>query len=244
MGAAMINPDIHITPEGGSQITIPVNPEKIQIGADAKFVTYNTISDGEIKIANGQTPEEVSWSGVFYGHARKGRLPMKTWETPNVLRMNFAKWRNRNTILTVEITGIKITGKFYVASFKGKYSGAYGDFYYDIKLVKADEILIYTTSELTPKSSKTGSGKKRPQSKKTSKTKAKSSKSKTTSYTVKSGDTLYGIATKKLGKGSRWKEIYSKNKTVIEKTAKKYGKKSSSNGHWIYPGTKLTIPAK
>ena len=62
------------------------------------------------------------------------------------------------------------------------------------------------------------------------------------SYTIKSGDTLWGISHKFYGSGSKWKTIYNANKSVIEKTAKKYGKKSSSNGHWIYPGCKLTIP--
>jgi glycosyltransferase involved in cell wall biosynthesis len=36
-------------------------------------------------------------------------------------------------------------------------------------------------------------------------------------------------------------EMYE-NKKIIEETATKHGKKSSSNGHWIYPGTKLLIP--
>ena len=80
--------------------------------------------------------------------------------------------------------------------------------------------------------------------KKTKKNRNKKSKSKTTGYTVKKGDTLSLIAKKKLGKASRWTEIYKKNKSIIEKTDKKRGRKSSSNGHWIYPGTKLTIPKK
>ena len=61
-------------------------------------------------------------------------------------------------------------------------------------------------------------------------------------YTVKKGDCLWNIARAYYGSGSKWTTIYNANKTVIENTAKKYGKKSSSNGHWIYPGTKLTIP--
>ena len=60
---------------------------------------------------------------------------------------------------------------------------------------------------------------------------------------IKSGDTLWAIAKKKYGNGAAYTKIYNANKSVIEATAKKYGKKSSSNGHWIYPGTKLTIPS-
>ena len=62
------------------------------------------------------------------------------------------------------------------------------------------------------------------------------------SYEIVSGDTLWGIAKKKLGSGTKWKEIYNANKTVIEDAAKKYGRSSSQDGHWIYDGTIITIP--
>jgi LysM repeat protein len=74
------------------------------------------------------------------------------------------------------------------------------------------------------------------------KTTKKVTKNKT--HTVKTGDCLWNIAKKYYGDGSKWKKIYNANKKVIENTAKKNGRSSSSNGHWIYPGTKLTIPAK
>lgn len=64
------------------------------------------------------------------------------------------------------------------------------------------------------------------------------------SYTVVSGDTLWGIAKKFYGKGSKWNIIYEANKDVIESTAKEHGKKSSDNGHWIWPGETLTIPGE
>lgn len=62
------------------------------------------------------------------------------------------------------------------------------------------------------------------------------------SYTVVSGDTLWGIAKRFYGAGSKWNIIYDANKDTIETTAKSRGKKSSDNGHWIFPGTALTIP--
>lgn len=61
-------------------------------------------------------------------------------------------------------------------------------------------------------------------------------------YTVKQGDTLWDIARVHLGNGSKWTSIYSLNKATIEAAAKKYGRSSSSNGWWIYPGTVLKLP--
>lgn len=62
------------------------------------------------------------------------------------------------------------------------------------------------------------------------------------SYTVVSGDTLWGIAKRYYGNGAKYHIIYDANVSVIESTAKAHGKANSSNGHWIYPGTVLTIP--
>ena len=62
-------------------------------------------------------------------------------------------------------------------------------------------------------------------------------------YTVVSGDNLWDIARVKHGDGSRMNEIYELNKDTIEAAAKKYGRSSSSNGWWIYPGTVLQLPS-
>jgi len=61
-------------------------------------------------------------------------------------------------------------------------------------------------------------------------------------YTVVSGDTLWGISKKFYGTGTKYSVIYNANADLIESTAKAHGKKSSSNGHWIWPGETLTIP--
>lgn len=61
-------------------------------------------------------------------------------------------------------------------------------------------------------------------------------------YTVVNGDTLWGISKKFYSDGSKWQKIYDANKSTIEAEAKKHGKASSSNGHWIWAGEKLVIP--
>ncbi len=62
------------------------------------------------------------------------------------------------------------------------------------------------------------------------------------SYTVVSGDTLWGISKKFYGAGAKYHIIYSANADLIESTAKSHGKKNSENGHWIWPGETLFIP--
>lgn len=61
-------------------------------------------------------------------------------------------------------------------------------------------------------------------------------------YTVKSGDTLWGIAAKLLGGGANYNKIYAANSAQIEAIAHKHGFSSSGGGHWIFPGETLVIP--
>lgn len=63
------------------------------------------------------------------------------------------------------------------------------------------------------------------------------------SYTVAKGDTLWTIADQTLGSALRYAEIYNLNQETIETAAKSRGKKDSSNGHWLFAGTVLQIPA-
>lgn len=69
------------------------------------------------------------------------------------------------------------------------------------------------------------------------------------SYTVRQGDTLWDITRTYLRKEpveAEKDKLYSANKSIIEKTAKRYGYSTSvykgDKGHWIFPGTTLTIP--
>ena len=70
-----------------------------------------------------------------------------------------------------------------------------------------------------------------------------SAKEKKDTYTVKNGDSLWGIARTELGDGGRFREIYTLNADTIEAEAKKRGRSSSSEGHWIYPGSVLRLPS-
>ena len=61
-------------------------------------------------------------------------------------------------------------------------------------------------------------------------------------YTVVSGDTLWAIAKRYYGSGTKYTIIYDANVELIESTARAHGKPDSKNGHWIWPGETLVIP--
>ena len=84
--------------------------------------------------------------------------------------------------------------------------------------------------------------KKAKKKKKTTRPSTKKSTKKKKTYRIVQGDTLCGISRKKYKTESKWRNIYNANKKVIEAAAKKHGRRNSDNGHWIYPGTVLTLP--
>lgn len=124
-----------------------------------------------------------------------------------------------NSLITasncIQVTGLgKINGKYYVESVTTKVSGSGGT----VMNVSARKI------EYNKKRS------------------SEAKEQKAFDYMVVSGDTLWALAKKYLGKATKCKEIYALNKEIIESTAKSRGKKDSKEGHWIFPGTILRIP--
>lgn len=62
------------------------------------------------------------------------------------------------------------------------------------------------------------------------------------SHTVVDGDTLWDLAVKTYGDGTKWPMIYEANRSKIEAAARDHGYASSHNGDLIFPGTALAIP--
>lgn len=228
---------------GSKLLTLPITPAELTItsGSNNKVVTL--INEGDVNILKSPSLTEISFEARFpmrkYPYSREVEdfeyyfdefTKLKTDKKPfkfSVVRATPNGKRTWGTSFLVSLEELETKesadeGDDVLVSFNLKEYKEYG---VEI-LAKAKETKPTTTST-------------------TSKSRSTASKDTSSqSYTVKSGDCLWNIAKKFYGNGADWKKIYNANKSIIESTAKKYGKKSSSNGHWIYPGCKLTIPAK
>ena len=229
--------DIKLIPAGnGSKFTFPALPEKVQGKYGAKYQSFDIISQGTVKVPKGTDVAEFTWDGVFFGESKRNEPIVKknSWKEPNECVKILNNFMKNETVLNLIVTETWINVDVTISLFQPRPAGAYGNVEYSITFVQKKPLQIYTTDELKI-------------AKFVKKTKPRndsggSSGGGGSTYTVVSGDTLWGIASKKLGSGSKWTLIYDANAGTIEAEAKKHGKSSSDHGHWIWPGEVLTIP--
>lgn len=229
--------DIRLIPVGnGTKFTFPALPEKVQGKYGAKYQSFDIISQGTVKVPKGTDVAEFTWEGVFFGESKKYEPIVKTnhWRKPDECVKILYDFMLNETVLNLIVTETWINADVTISSFQPRPVGAYGNIEYSITFVQKKPLEIFTTNELKiaafvkktkPRNDSGGGG-----------------SSGGGNYTVVSGDTLWGIAAKKLGSGTKWTSIYDANQSTIESAAKAHGKSSSDHGHWIWPGTVLTIP--
>lgn len=217
--------DIYVREKIGTrEIRIPILPEEIIFSnGDATGISYDVMELGEVVIPSGTELNSYSWKSTFPGKYRSNDSMIRgSWKEPKNYDSILRDWIQNGTELNLLVTGYPINADVYLKEYRSTASGAFGDIHYEIGFKEARHIVVTSTKVENTETTRPAT---------TSST-----------YTIKSGDTLWGIARKFYGDGTKWKTIYDANKDIIEATAKKYGKNSSDNGHWIYPGVTLTIP--
>lgn len=220
--------DIYVREKNGSrEIRVPWLPEEIDYKSGGAIVaTYDIIDRGEVAVPTGSGLATVSWSSLFPGRNRTDKSMLRGyWKDPKTYHNILEEWKKNGTPLNILVTGYPINMDVFLEDYSGKAAGGFGDWEYEVTFAEKRDITITSTKVETPPAP----APQRPAQE-------------TTSYTIKSGDTLWSIAQRFLGSGTKWKEIYDANKDIIESTAKSRGFKSSDNGRWLFPGVKLTIP--
>lgn len=219
--------DIYLTQiDNGTTISFPMLPEQIQLQAETRFASYDIMHLGEIRLPVGEKLKSYSWQGVLPGEARKKEPYLQyRWRSPKKIQETLSLWRETGAKLRLLITGTPINEDVYLASYQMTYAGGYGDYTYRVTFISGRELGV-SPSRLSGKTTAYNSAVRA------------NGQSRTQTYTVKAGDSLWAIAEKLMGSGSRYGEIYQANKTTIDSRNKNTGSK-----YQIYPGQQLMIPS-
>lgn len=217
--------------EKARHLRIPSLPESISFANGSKYASYNILDLGEASFPSGRGCKTVEWSGVLYGEAFKdNKLLVQQWKDPEEVQRLFSEWVEYGTKLKLVISGTPINMDVTLADYKVEYSGAFGNYTYSVSFTEYRDLSVTVIKKSTTTTTT------QPETK-------RNTKPAYSTYTIQSGDTLWDLAYKNYKDGKKYTVIYNANKDVIESTAKKHGYSSSKNGHWIFAGTVLTIPA-
>lgn len=231
--------------DGSDLLTFPITPSELTVKVGSNNKVVNLIGGGDINILKSPSLAEIEFEARFpmrqYPYAREFSSFESYWDKFKELKENKKSFRflvaratpnginTWDTNMLVSLESIELgeshdEGDDVLITFKLKQYREYG-------IIKLPESYL-TKTDSGSNSTSTSSTNRSNDGKDT----------KSSVYTVKKGDCLWNIAKAAYGDASKYTKIYEANKTAIEEDAKKHGKASSSNGHWIWEGLKLTIP--
>lgn len=216
----------------GEELIFPVNPSQMSIKYEGTHTAHSILNYGEIAIPDCNKLTTVNFEGFFpLEKAPYVVIDEDDLKTPSYYVDKLKSWMNSKNKLnfsTVEcknpvelpciITSLEIDEK----------SGSPDDIYYKINLKEYKDYTASLTTVTFEVTQNPETGEEEVTS--DSEPERESDKEPPKTYTVKSGDRLWGIAKQYLGNGSRYKEIAEYN--------------NIKNPNLIFPGQVLKIPSE
>lgn len=214
--------EIWLSAGGTDKYQIPVNPETIGYEGSNNYEDIVLASGDEKTIIGGHNLKSFTIES-FFPAKRVSYMATSKFSSPMGYVTRFEKWSKDKKVLQLLVTGTNINHRVTIRSFKwNENGGAVGDIDYVLELKEYKPISYSAIKVVTGKTgTSTGKTSKRPTTQKqTPKT-----------HVVKTNESLWTIAKKYYGTGTKGEAIYLKNKSLI-----------GPNKNLITPGMRLILP--
>ena len=210
---------------------LPVTPGEYQITTSQGDQTATTVGLGEILLRGKRNLRGISFSSFFPKRYDSSYCVTAGLKQP-MEYVRLIEQMAEDEAVKLILSGTSVNMMVRIQSFDWGENDGTGDISYTLTLkehrsVRAGATSVVTLDSLSGEGT-TGSTVRTDAARaETQGSDANSGQS----YTVIKGDTLSGIARKKMGNASKWPELYQQNKSVI-----------GGNPDLIYPGQVLIIP--
>lgn len=208
---------------------LPVNPEELEISTTQAIEKYEILKLGQIAVPTHMELKEYSFETEFpheclhyvetpngFKNAESYLNMFNVWRE-ELMPIRFLAGKATKNLLDIDAINTLVLIESLTITEK---AGEEKDKYISFKLLEykehAKQEYLFAVNEASGKKSTSSKDKLNPKS--------------NGSYVIKSGDTLWSIAKKYYGNGSKYTKIHNANKSKI------------SNPSLIYPGQKLVIP--
>lgn len=203
-------------------IELPINPATVEFTEKQMNQAITLLNIGEANLKGERGLKYTKLSSFF--PSEKSPFYKYASKPPSKYISMLEEWKTSKAVVRLIITDMKINLAMLIDELDYSMREGDDDIYYTIlfseyRTLNVPAVQITTRVRSRPSTASGGR-----------------------THTVVSGDTLWGISKQYYGAGAQYSRIYGANSGTIEASAKKHGKSSSDNGHWIYPGDVFVIP--
>lgn len=183
-----------VTDDGS--FTLDVNPKEISVTQQNKDKTIDLLNVGEVNVKGNRGLIKTSLSTFL---PASGSHFNRSGTAPGEIVQAVRKAKNGKRSVRIVISGTDVNAKFSVSNMEEKYVEGQEDIYINWSFTEDRELNMAAIASYTGRYTDTGLS-ARPEERSTPK-----------SITLKQGDSLWNIACREYGDGSRWKDIATAN---------------------------------
>lgn len=199
-------------------LRFPLTPSELTISVGAVIKTWQIIQLGAVSFPRGRVARKYQFTALLVGADRAKQSFVKNWLDPQIFRSQLDHWCENGQAVSFVVTQTSINQQVYVQSVSAKVSGGFGDLECQIALLEARPLSLATQDQSNAATA--------------SPPVARPTRTIPAQYTVKEGDTLWGIAQQLYGDATQWGQIYNANQLAI----------GPDPLAALVPGLSLTIP--
>lgn len=202
---------------GKEKLRLPVNPSSLSVASPFGYSEVTVSQLGEVTLIGEKMLKEFSISSFFPARYVPSYCEYTNIPLPFTAIQTLERWRSSRLPCRLIVTGTPINLPVTIRdlTYEAERFGSGGDIYYSLTLKEYQYVQLRT---INTQKSTYASG--RPNTSAIPKT-----------HTVVKGDSLWTIARKYYGDGSKWAKIYEANKAKIGK-----------NPNVIYPKQVFVLP--